>query len=106
MPITDNNGSLFYTLNLSKTYLQTFGTGFTPLSSFVGSEVLIVNRGSNAVNIYDNNEFNDSFSLILSAGESVTFKGISNTNQVSAKTGTGTTQLNYRVSRFSNFNQG
>lgn len=106
MPITDNNGSQFYTLNLSKSFLQTVASTFTPLSAFVCSEVLIINRGSSAINIYDNNEFSDSFSLQLSAGESVTFKGISNSNQVSAKTPSGTAQINYRVSRFNNFNQG
>lgn len=105
MPITDNNGSEYYNLNISRSFLQTFTTALAPLSAFLASEVLIVNRGSSPVNIYDNNAFSDLNLFALSAGESFVFKGISNSNSISAKTLAGSTILNYRVSRFNSTNQ-
>lgn len=106
MPITDNNGSQFYNVNFNKSFLQTIPTGLTPLSAFVCSEVVVINRGANTVNFYDNNEFSDNNMFYLSAGESFIFKVAANSNSLSAKSVTGTSQINYRVSRFGSYPQG
>lgn len=101
MPNTDNNGSVHYTKNAGQSQIQTITNTFTKLSAFVGSEVTIINRGLVTIHLYDNNQFNDTNSLILSANESYVFRGIANTDQLSAKTQAGTGTLNYRSQRFS-----
>lgn len=101
MPNTDNNGSTFYTRNAGQSQIQTITTGFTKLSAFVGSEITLVNRGLVTIHIYDNNQFLDTNSFILSANESIVFKGMSNVDQISAKTQAGTGTLNYRSQRAS-----
>lgn len=103
-PITDNNGSTFYNINYNKSFVQIVTTGLVPLSSYGCSEVTVVNRGENVAYLYDNNNFSDANYFVLSASESYTLKGVSNTNSVSAKAATGSTTLNYRASRFSAHN--
>ena len=107
MPITDNNGSSFYNLNSCRSFNQTILSSLTPLSSFGGSEITIVNRTGTGIWILDNNNFSINNSFLLLDTESMTFRGITNSNMMSAMTLSGNGgRIDCRVSRFSNYNQG
>lgn len=83
---TNNNGSVFYSSSYGKSFNQYISASLRPLSSFPATEVVLVNVGDAPVLIYDNNNFLDANSLMLSAGNTFTIKGITNANQISAKT--------------------
>ena len=85
MPVpTSNNGSTFYNINECKSFKQSIGTSLVQLSAFPCSEVIIVNRTSGNISVYDNNNFAEENSFLLSSGESFTFRGITNSSVVSA----------------------
>lgn len=85
MPVpTINNGTTFYNSNECKSFKQYIDTTLTKLSGFPCSEVIIVNRTTGSISVYDNNNFSEENSFLLSAGESFTFRGITNTSVVSA----------------------
>lgn len=105
MPITDNNGSQFYNVNFNRSFNQTIGSTLTCLSAWLASEVTVINRTGSVIYLYDNNVFGDAFNMQLSANESVTLRGIANSNQVSARADTPG-PLYFRASRFSNYGQG
>jgi hypothetical protein len=81
---TTNNGSTFYNQNDCHSFKQTLGTSLVQLSSYTCSEVIIVNRTTGNVLIFDNNNFSINNSFLLATGESFTFRGITNTSVVSA----------------------
>ena len=102
MPVafTSNNGSTFYNINDCKSFTQSIANTLVALSAYPCSEVILVNKGTSAVLIYDNNNFADANSLTLSAGETFTIRGITSASLVSAKAVTSTT-LYYRTQYFS-----
>ena len=100
-----NNGSTFYNINVCRSFKQTITTNLVSLSSQPCSEVIIVNRTGSDVLVYDNECFNDDNAFLLSDGESFTFRGVTNTSIVSAKTTSGTGSIYYRAQYFSNLNQ-
>lgn len=67
------------------------------LPSYTGSEVLITNRTGGPIYIYDNDRTDPTQSFLIEDNESVTIRGITNTNQVSC---VGTTGLLYCRSQF------
>ena len=73
------------------------------LSSFTGSEVYISNKTGQSVEIYDNNYSAASNAFLLDDNDTITIRGITNTNQVSAKTTAGTGTLYFR-SQYYSFN--
>ena len=81
---TSNNGSTFFNKNDCHSFKQSIGTSLTQLSAYTCSEVIIVNRTAGNVLIFDNNNFSFDNSFLLAAGESFTFRGITNTSVVSA----------------------
>ena len=81
---TQNNGSTFYNINECRSFKQTITTNLTRLSAQPCSEVIIINRTPGVITVYDNNYFASAFGFILSAGETFTFRGITNTMWVSA----------------------
>lgn len=105
MPISDNNGSVFYNTDFSKSFNQTIGTGFTKLSAHVCSEVLIINRTGDDLYIYDNNNFSDTNRLLVLDDESIVLRGISNSDSVSARVGTTPGVIYWRAQMYSNMNQ-
>jgi len=106
MPVpTANNGSTFYNINVCRSFRQTITTALTSLIIQPCSEVIFVNRTGSSVLIYDNEYADDSNSFLLANGESFTFRGITNTSTVSAKTLSGSGNIYYRTQYFSNLNQ-
>lgn len=101
VPYTNNNGSTFYNINDCRSFTQPVDTNLVALSSHPCSEVILINKGSVNIQIYDNNYTNVVNSLTLSAGETFTLRGITNSANVSAKTVTGTSQLYFRTQFFS-----
>lgn len=106
MPIpTSNNGTVFYNINECRSFKQTLSTNLVALSSQPCSEVIIVNRTGQDVLVYDNDYSNSANEFLLADSESFTFRGITNTLTVSAKTLSGTGPIYYRTQYFSNLNQ-
>lgn len=92
----------YVNLNKCRSFNQTLpgGTAKTPLVDQICSEVIIVNRtGNGGITIFDNGYDAPENAFILSDGESATFRGITNTNQVSA---VGDGNIYYRTQYFSN----
>lgn len=97
----------FQNINQCRSYKQTITTALVALTSQPCSEVIIYNISGSPIEIYDGNYGPTSgpFGFTLSAGQSFTFRGITDSQQVSAKS-TGTTQICYRTQFFSSLVQG
>lgn len=74
-------------------------SGPTPLTDQVCSEVIIVNRTGSDITINDSGYIGAAYGFLLANLESATFRGITNSNQVSA---TGTGDIYYRTQFYSN----
>lgn len=81
---TVTNDTTFYNINECRSFNQTIGSSLTRLSSQPCSEVIIYNRTLSNITVYDNSYSSAASGFLLSAGENFTFRGITNTNQVSA----------------------
>ena len=90
----------YQNINTCRSFNQTVNTGLSALVDQVCSEVTIYNRGTTNLEIYDNNYSAASNALIISGGENVSIRGITNTNQVSAKFTTGSGVVYYRTAYF------
>jgi hypothetical protein len=98
---SENNFSNFYNINNCKSFNQTITTSLVALSSHSCSEVIIINKTTNPVYIYDSNNFGDNNRLLIDTGESIALRGVTNSSQISAKTSTGSGVLYYRTQSFS-----
>lgn len=96
-----NNGSTFYNINDCRSFNQTVSTALVALSGYPCSEVIIINKTGASVYIYDSSFFNDTNRLLLESNESIALRGITNSNQVSAKTASGSGTLYFRTQYFS-----
>ena len=115
LPPTSNAGTSYFNRNQCRSFEQVITTGLTKLSAgiaptvgFPCSEVTIKNTmGAGILYIYDRAELytagvpEDECRWSLSAGESFTFRGLTNVDQVSAKTSTGVAAILYRTQFFS-----
>ena len=81
---TTNNGSTFFNINECRSFKQTISTNLVALTAQPCSEVIIVNKTGGTVTIYDNGYSASNFGFLLASNESFTFRGITNTNVVSA----------------------
>lgn len=97
MPFVNKNKS--YSFNL------TVGTSLTQLSGFTASEVLISNKSGQVINIFDNERNGADQAFQLDDNDSMVLRGITNTNEVSAQTTSGSGIVYFRSAYFSNFNQ-
>jgi hypothetical protein len=91
----------FVNTNICRSFNQSLSTTLTPLSSQVCSEVLIINRTGQSINIYDSGFIDPTNSLLIEDTESITIRGITNSDQVSAQTTSGGGTLYYRTQYFS-----
>jgi len=91
----------FTNLNSCKSFNQVATTGLAPLSSQECSEVIIINKTPESLFIYDSNNFNDSNRMLLSAGDTFTFRGVTNSNQISAKLAANSGTIYFRVQNYS-----
>ena len=95
----------FYNKNKSYSFNMDVTTSLVALSSFTASEVLIINKSGQDIYIYDNGNTADDRRLLLQDSESIVLRGITNTSEVSAKTGALSGKVYFRSAYFSNFNQ-
>jgi hypothetical protein len=91
----------FLNQNVCASFSQTIPSTIVPLSSQSCSEVILWNRTGTNILVYDNDKPLDTFAFLLSAGEQFTFRGVTNSNQLSAKTQTGTGTIYFRTQFFS-----
>ena len=112
LPPTSNEGTKYYNKNQCRSFEQSVTTALIKLSGgaaggFPCSEAIIYNAGGTLMYIYDRAELytagvpEDEYRWCLSAGETFTFRGLTNVDQVSAKTSTGTSIIRYRTQFFS-----
>lgn len=86
MPIpTSNNGSTYYNINECRSFNQTAGTTLTKLSSQPCSEIEIFNRTGGNLSAYDNNYSDEQYAMLIPNDASVVLRGLTNSDQVSAK---------------------
>ena len=106
VPFTSNSGSTYFNINECRSFNQPVGnSAFAKLSSQVCSEVTIFNKTGQICFIYDNNYIADGERLSLDDNDTVTIRGITNTELVSAKTAASAGMLYYRTAFFSSLPQ-
>lgn len=95
----------FVNKNKSYSFNMTIDTSLAALSGFEASEILILNKSGEDLYIYDNNYSTDDRRFLIGNSESMVLRGITNTNEVSAKTGANSGTVYFRSAYFSNLNQ-
>lgn len=96
----------FQNINVCRSFNMTLTTGLSSLTSQPCSEVIIYNRTGQVIEIYDKNYSASANAFILSNNDSFVVRGITDSNEVSAKTQSGSGTICYRTQFFSNFTQG
>jgi len=86
MPIpVSNNGSTYFNINQCRSFNLIVGTAMTKLSSQPCSEIEIHNTSGGQLSAYDNGYSGEEFAFRLDNGERATIRGLTNSDQVSAK---------------------
>lgn len=86
MPVpTTNNGSTYFNINQCRSFNQTAGTALTKLSSQPCSEIELFNRTGGNLSAYDGGYSAEAFAMLIPNNESVILRGLTNSDQVSAK---------------------
>jgi hypothetical protein len=103
MPVnfTDNFGSTYININECRSFNQPLTTTLVGLSAQVCSEVIIYNKTGQSIFIYDSNYSDDSNRILLDDNDTITIRGITNTEQVSAKTGASNGTVYFRTQFYS-----
>ena len=96
----------FENINTCRSFNMTLSTALSSLTSQPCSEVIVYNRTGQVIEIYDKNYTAAANAFILSNNDSFVVRGITNSNEVSAKTLSGSGTICYRTQFFSNFTQG
>jgi len=106
-PYTDNNGTTFYNQNHCRSFALQLSTGLNKLVDEVCSEVILINKTGEDINIFDNNYFEVENRLLLQDGESFIIRGVTNAMQISAgmPSLSSTGLLYYRTQWYSNLPQ-
>lgn len=91
----------FTNKNICRSFNQTVSNSLVALSSQSCSEVIVVNKTGTTVEIYDNGYTGASNAMALSANDTFVFRGVTDSNQLSAKTIAGSGPLYYRTQYFS-----
>lgn len=99
---TDNNGSTYYNRNVCRSFNIGLTTSLLALSAQVCSEVTVINRTGQSVLFFDSGYDNAENGFLLLSGESYVFRGLTNSQQLSAQTQSGSGTLYYRTQYFSN----
>jgi hypothetical protein len=101
MPVpSTNNGSTYYNINQCRSFNQIAGTSLTKLSSQPCSEIELYNRTGGLLSAYDNGFSQEPFAMLLNNNESIVLRGLTNSDQVSAKAA-GAGPIFYRTQFFS-----
>ncbi len=93
----------YINLNQCRTGNIVLSTNLVALCSFTGSEVYISNKTGHSVEVYDQGYTDAGAAFLLHDNDTITIRGLTNTNQVSAKTTAGSGTLYFR-SQFYSFN--
>jgi hypothetical protein len=91
----------YQNLNVCKSFNQTIDSTLKPLSAQICSEVIIVNRSGADIKVFDSNNFDSSNAFLLEADDSFVFRGLTNSNQLSAQSLSGSGTIYYRTQYFS-----
>ena len=101
MPVpSTNNGSTYFNINQCRSFNLIISTSMTKLSSQPCSEIEIHNLTGGVLSAYDNGYSGEEFAFRLDNGERVTLRGLTNSDQVSAKAATAG-RIFYRTQFFS-----
>ena len=82
---TNNNGSTYFNINQCRSFNQVIGTALTTLSSQPCSEIELYNRTGGTLSAYDGGYGDEPFAMLINNNESVILRGLTNSDQVSAK---------------------
>jgi len=105
---TKNTGSEFFNINQCYSFNDTATTALNSLSSQACSEVWIWNQTGQILYVYDQDRLTDDRRLAIPAAAAATplqpyvIRGLTNAEQVSAKTASGTGKFYWRTQYFSN----
>lgn len=97
MSFVNKNKSYSFNINVT--------TALVGLSAFEASEVLISNKSGQVINIFDNERNGADQAFQLDDNDSIVLRGITNTNEVSAQTTSGSGTVYFRSAYYSNLNQ-
>lgn len=93
----------FTNINQCFSFTETYSTNLKRLSSADCSEVIIYNNSGAKLLVFDNNNSAAANSFVVPPSGVMTFRGITNSQQVSAQTDVGTGSISYRTQYFSMF---
>tara|TARA_R110002012_G_scaffold318095_1_gene535637 strand:- start:905 stop:1258 length:354 start_codon:yes stop_codon:yes gene_type:complete len=88
-------------LNKSYSFNMNITTAMLECSSFIASEIFIRNKSGQVLQVYDNGRDNLTQAFFLEDNEEITLKGLTNSDQVSAKTSSGTGLVYFRTATYS-----
>ena len=89
-------------LNTCRSFKVTVTTALVKFADMTCSEVLVYNKTGQDLQLYDQNYSAAAKQFLIADGESVTIRGLTNSDQLSAKTSSGSGSVYYRTQRFSN----
>ena len=92
----------YINLNTCRSFNVTATVTLAKLADQTCSEVLILNKSGENLKIYDNNFTASNQFLLIGDGESITLRGLTNTDQVSAQTAANSGLVYYRTQFYSN----
>ena len=114
LPPTTNAGTKYFNRNQCRSFEQeitnsahTKLSGASPTGGQLCSEVLIINKSGQTLHLYDRAELytngipEDEYRLTISNNDTVTLRGLTNVDQVSAKTAASSGFITYRTQYFS-----
>ena len=102
MAYPSDDTPVYKNLNVCRSFNTTMTTSLTELTGQTCSEVLIYNKTGQNLTIFDQGYNDNSNGFLIADGESITIRGITNSNEVSAKTASGSGTIYYRTQFFSN----
>lgn len=97
MTSTDNNGNTYINRNKCRSFNATLTTTLTAMVDQICSEVIVINQTGQAVNVYDGGYDDALNAMQIPDKGTFTFKGVTNSMQLSAATASGSGTLYYRT---------
>ena len=88
--------------NICRSHKVTATTSLAKFANQTCSEVLVYNKSGQDLELYDQNYSNAANAFLIADGESVTMRGLTNSDQLSAKTSSGSGTVYYRTQYYSN----
>ena len=96
-------GTTYVNPNVCRSFsLALANTNLTSLTGQVCSEVLVINKSGENLSLFDNGDEQSDHCVMIGDGESITIRGLTNSNQLSAKLAANTGTIYYRTQYYSN----